>query len=182
MNIKKLNIKTLAWAFVPALLIGFSACGDDEPTQPTPTSPAPTTSTEQYILMDGLKVKIKNPANGTLIREQTGDSALSWSGNQPSTLYGDSILVIKHPVGVKRGTSTISDFATEYGEVGLTITYGETDSKTAVTITQGEYKLEKVNGIWYSVLKNGKAEGTKGRNNVTFTGVEFRLAWPSTFK
>ena len=33
-----------------------------------------------------------------------------------------------------------------------------------------------------SVLKNGKAVGKKGTANVTYTGVEFRLAWPSTFK
>jgi hypothetical protein len=181
MNIKKLNIKTLAWAIVPALLIGFSACGDDEPAQPKPTSPAPTTSTEQYILMDGLKVKIKNPANGN-IQVSQGDTTLNWAGNKPTGALGDSIIYIWHAVGVKRGVNVISDFPTEFGEVNLAVVYGGIDSKTSVSIKEGEYKLEKVNGIWYSVLKNGKAEGTKGRNNVTFTGVEFRLAWPSTFK
>jgi hypothetical protein len=42
MNIKKLNLKTLAWAIVPALLIGFSACGDDDTPPPTNTTPAKT--------------------------------------------------------------------------------------------------------------------------------------------
>jgi hypothetical protein len=42
MNIKKLNLKTLVWAIVPALLIGFSACGDDEPTPPSTTTPTKT--------------------------------------------------------------------------------------------------------------------------------------------
>jgi hypothetical protein len=42
MNIKKLNIKTLVWAIVPALLIGFSACGDDDTPPPSTTTPAKT--------------------------------------------------------------------------------------------------------------------------------------------
>jgi hypothetical protein len=42
MNIKKLNLKTLVWAIVPALLIGFSACGDDDTPPPTNTTPAKT--------------------------------------------------------------------------------------------------------------------------------------------
>jgi len=42
MYIKKLNFKTLAWAIVPALLIGFSACGDDDTTPPSTTTPTKT--------------------------------------------------------------------------------------------------------------------------------------------
>ena len=42
MNIKKLNFKTLAWAIVPALLIGFSACGDDDTPPPSTTTPTKT--------------------------------------------------------------------------------------------------------------------------------------------
>jgi hypothetical protein len=49
-------------------------------------------------------------------------------------------------------------------------------------LKQGDYKLEKVNGIWYSVLKNGAGEATKGTNKINLTGIEFRVAWPSTFK
>ena len=42
MNIKKLNLKTLVWAIVPALLIGFSACGDDDTPPPSTTTPTKT--------------------------------------------------------------------------------------------------------------------------------------------
>jgi hypothetical protein len=42
MNIKKLNFRTLAWAIVPALLIGFSACGDDDTPPPSTTTPTKT--------------------------------------------------------------------------------------------------------------------------------------------
>jgi hypothetical protein len=42
MNIKKLNFKTLVWAIVPALLIGFSACGDDDTPPPSTTTPTKT--------------------------------------------------------------------------------------------------------------------------------------------
>ncbi len=42
MNIKRLNFKTLAWAIVPALLIGFSACGDDDTPPPSTTTPTKT--------------------------------------------------------------------------------------------------------------------------------------------
>jgi hypothetical protein len=181
MNIKKLNIKTLAWAIVPALLIGFSACGDDEPTQPTPTSPAPTTSTEQYILMDGLKVKIKNPANGSF-RGLQGDTIIEWSGNKPTAILGDSSVSITHYEGVKRGLNVVDQLASEYGEVSIGIQYGITDSKTEISLKSGDYKLEKINGIWYSVLKNGAGEATKGTNKINLTGIEFRIAWPSTFK
>ena len=181
MNIKKLNFKTLAWAIVPALLIGFSACGDDDTPPPTPTSPAPTTSTEQYILMDGLKVKIKNPANGS-ISLTGGDSTLTWAGNKPTGPIGDSVVIIEHPVRVIRGISNVTDFATELGEVGIQIFYGATDSKTNIFVESGDYKLEKINGIWYSVLKNGAGEATKGTNKINLTGIEFRIAWPSTFK
>ncbi len=181
MNIKKLNFKTLAWAIVPALLIGFSACGDEETAQPTPTTPAPTTSTEQYILMDGLKVKIKNPANGS-ITEAQGDSILEWAGNKPTGPIGDSVVIIRHMEGVKRGINKVEKAAFEYGEVGIQIFYGGTDAKTNIYVESGDYKLEKINGIWYSVLKNGAGEATKGTNKINLTGIEFRIAWPSTFK
>jgi hypothetical protein len=111
-----------------------------------------------------------------------GDTTLNWAGNKPTGALGDSIVYIWHAVGVKRGVNVISDFPTEFGEVNLAVVYGGTDSKTSVSITEGEYKLEKVNGIWYSVLKNGKAQGKKGSTNVNYSGVEFRLAWPSNFK
>lgn len=175
----KLTAKNIALAIFPALIIGFLGCKGDTPT-PTKTTPPPA-PTEQYILMNGLKVNIKNPANGYIILQQ-GDTTLNWAGNKPSGVFGDSLVYIWHTVGVNRGASTISDFPTELGEVNLAIRYGGTDSKTEVEITEGEYKLEKVNDIWYSVLKNGKAEGTKGSTAISYTGVEFRVAWPSTFK
>ena len=181
MNIKKLNFKTLAWAIVPALLIGFSACGDDDTPPPTTTTPTTNNSTEQYILMDGLKVKIKNPANGNF-RGLQGDTIIEWSGNKPSAILGDSSISITHYEGVKRGVNVVDQLASEYGEVSIGIQFGITDSRTEISLKQGDYKLEKVNGIWYSVLKNGAGEATKGTNKINLTGIEFRVAWPSTFK
>lgn len=175
----KTTFKNIAMALVSALIIGFSGCKGKDP-EPTKTITPPAT-TEQYFLMNNLKVTIKNPVNAN-IQTQVGDTILTWSGNKPSTLMGDSTVYIKHAVGVKRGTSIIDPAATEFGEAKLSIIFGETISKTSVNITSGDYKLEKVNGIWYSVLKNGKAEGTKGSTAVNYTGVEFRIAWPSTFK
>lgn len=43
MNIKKLTLKQLSWALLPALIIGFTACGDKDETTPTPTTPAAKT-------------------------------------------------------------------------------------------------------------------------------------------
>jgi len=169
-------------ALVPALIIGFSACKGGNPT-PAKTSPPPA-PTEQYILMNNVKVIIKNPANGkiTLNHSQIGDSTLSWAGNQPTTLNGDSLIFISHPESIKRGVNTISDFATDAGEVLVTIKYGATSSRTIITLKSGDFKLERVNNIWYSVLKNGVGDGFKGSTAVNYTGVEFRIAWPSTFK
>ncbi len=181
MNIKKLNFKTLAWAIVPALLIGFSACGDDDTPPPTTTTPTTNNSTEQYILMDGLKVKIKNPTNGSL-SVSTGDTILTWAGNKPTGPIGDSVVIIRHAEGVKRGNSIIDKAPFEFGEVGIQIFYGGTDAKTNIYLESGDYKLEKINGIWYSVLKNGAGEATKGTNKINLIGIEFRVAWPSTFK
>jgi hypothetical protein len=184
MNIKKLTLKQLSWALLPALIIGFTACGDkdDTSTPPTTTTPPNTNTTpEQYILMNGSKVIIKNPANGNF-RGLQGDTILEWSGNKPSAILGDSSISITHYEGVKRGVNVVDQLASEYGEVSIGIQFGITDSKTEISLKQGDYKLEKVNGIWYSVLKNGAGEATKGTSKINLTGVEFRLAWPSTFK
>jgi hypothetical protein len=40
---KKVSIKNIAWALLPALIIGFTACGDKDETTPTPTTPAAKT-------------------------------------------------------------------------------------------------------------------------------------------
>ncbi len=164
-----------------AILLVANGCKDETPA-PTNNNGGGggTTTPEQYILMNGLKVKIKNPANGSMFTSQ--DTTLEWAGNKPANLNGDSVVIIKHPEGVKRGVSTISEIATDFGEVGIQIFYGATSAKTNLFVESGDYKLEKINGIWYSVLKNGAGEATKGSTTINLTGVEFRVAWPSTFK
>jgi hypothetical protein len=124
--------------------------------------------------MAGKKVIIRNPPN-SYIRTTSTDSIVEWENN-------DTFCTLNHPVGVKRGVSTVSDFATDYGEVGIQIKFGATDAAVNLFVEAGDYKLEKVNGIWYSVLKNGRGEATKGTQKLNLTGVELRLAWPSTFK
>lgn len=124
--------------------------------------------------MNGKKVIIRNPPKGE-IRKNIYDSILIWPGT-------DTFAQMNHPVKVKRGISTVINFASEDEEVAITIKYGITNAAIAVRIEAGDYKLEKVNGIWYSVPKIGSGETTRGANKINPTGVELRIAWPSTFK
>lgn len=176
----KKAIKTMIMA--TAILIMANGCKDETPTPANNNNGSGgSTTPEQYILMNGLKVSNKNPKPSTISVLQD-DTSLTWIANTKSTILGDSFIRIEHPNGVKRSTNIVDDAATEYGEVYIAITYGQSTTATSVSLTEGDYKLEKVNGIWYSVLKNGKGTGTKGSTPVNYTGLEFRVAWPSTFK
>jgi len=179
---KSFNFKTLAWALLPALIIGFTACGDKDENPPTntPTPNTPTTSTEQYILMNNKKVVLRNPQLPS-IQVLQGDTILQWAGNKPSGIEGDTVIMIRHIDGIKRGVNNVAD-AIEYGDVGINIFHGNIATSPRVGLTGGDFNMEKINGIWYSVLKNGTAVWKKSGGDVNLTGIEFRLAWPSTFK
>ncbi|MDP2175455.1 MAG: hypothetical protein Q8K70_06040 [Bacteroidota bacterium] len=180
---KSFNFKTLAWALLPALIIGFTACGDKDETPPTstPTPNIPTTGTEQYILMNSKKVVLRNPQFPS-IQVLQGDTILQWAGNKPSGIEGDTVVIVTHYEGVKRGVNSVSNFATDYGEISVSIFHGNIAASPRVLLTGGDFNMEKINGIWYSVLKNGTAVWKKAGGDVNLTGIEFRLAWPSTFK
>jgi hypothetical protein len=51
---KSFNFKTLAWALLPALIIGFTACGDKDETTPT-TTPTPTKTLNKTSLTNNKK-------------------------------------------------------------------------------------------------------------------------------
>ncbi|MDP2175295.1 MAG: hypothetical protein Q8K70_05220 [Bacteroidota bacterium] len=51
---KKVNIKNIAWALLPALIIGFTACGDKDETTPT-TTPTPTKTLNKTSLTNNKK-------------------------------------------------------------------------------------------------------------------------------
>jgi hypothetical protein len=54
MNIKKLTLKQLSWALLPALIIGFTACGDKDETTPSRT-PTPTKTLNKTSLTNNKK-------------------------------------------------------------------------------------------------------------------------------
>jgi len=183
-----LNIKTLSYGILIAaavtLTISQSACKkkvDPKPEEDKKVvDPVDTAAKVDYILFDGYRVNMKNPAKGT-VKLLAGDTTLQWRGNEPTGIDGDTFLLISHGTFLRKAQSyaKFPPIVTDENEVSIAMQWGTSAGKPYVTIKSGTYKLERVNGFWVSTLTNGTGEWNLGGGNIeTFKDIEFRATWP----
>jgi|GEM_PF-2134118 len=184
-----LNIKTLGYGILIAaavtLTISQSACKkkvDPEPKKEEDKKvldPGDTAAKVDYILFDGYRVNMKNPAKGTLKAGQF-DTTYEWRGNEPTGIDGDTVLVIFHSSFTRTAKNySPSMIPSDANKVKISLGWGSSAGKPDVSIIGGTYKLERLNGFWVSTLTNGTGEWDKGGGDIeTFKDIEFRATWP----
>jgi len=170
----KFSLILLVVLGISTLLTNSCSSGGDDPT-PTPT---PTGSDEMYIIFKGQKVICRVPADTYRTSNNPNDTTLTWSGNIPLGVGGDTLLTIIHPgprlQGVKYKTM---DYGIEDDEVMIRLRWSIIAGQPNILFDGGDYKLEKLKGKWVSTMKNGTGydvkDGTKKYSNI-----EFRIIWP----
>lgn len=131
---------------------------------------------KDYLLFDGVRVEFNNPTKGYL--STVNDTALIWSGNQPSGPEGDTTLTIMH-ITRKAMSFNVDSDGVEDDDVFINIRWGDLDGKPRLTLNGGDYTLKREDGFWVSTLKNGTGTFVKNSGDeVKYTGIEFRATWP----
>ncbi len=154
------------------LSILLNSCKPDKPI-----NPLKPLSDEMYIQFNGLKVICKVPtvAYQTFILT-TGDTSVSWQGNING--LGDTMIQISH-VG-PRILGKKYKINVDYNDsdaVIINLLWSNIPGQPSIILTDGDYTLEKENGKWVSVVKNGV--GIDGlMSDKKYSGIECRIIWP----
>jgi len=180
-NIMKHKLLTNKFSIIFWVVLGIStlvtnscSSGGDDPT-PAPT---PTPSDEMYIIFKGQKVTCRVPADTYRTSNNPNDTTLTWSGNIPLGVGGDTLLTIIHPgprlQSVKYKTM---DYGVEDDEVMIRLRWSIIAGQPNILFDGGDYKLEKVKGKWVSTMKNGTGYDVKDETK-RYSNIEFRIIWP----
>ena len=160
------------WLFKVAVFIIpilLNSCKPDNPTK------AP--SKEMYIQFSNIKVICKVPAvSYQTFLLTTGDTSVSWQGNING--LGDTMIQISHfgPRILGKKYKLNVDY-NDPDAVIVSVLWSNISGQPCIILTGGDYTLEKENGKWVSVVKNGVGiDGLKF--DIKYSGIECRIIWP----
>ncbi len=177
MKLNKFKLNRQGILFPISLVVLMSVCissckKEEEPPKANTQNP---TVEQDYILFNGYKMILKKPRLWKM-DINAGDTVLNWAGSTGGS--GDTAIQFRHPERIKSGTNTVVKDALNLGEVGILINWGLPGVNPEVQLTGGEYKIERINNRWVSMLKSGTGVWEKTSGDVTYTGIEARVTWP----
>jgi len=134
---------------------------------------------EMYIQFNGIKVICRPTSYGFYTTYlQQGDTAVSWQGNIGGGL-GDTLLIIRHSgARIIEKKYRIVGFCAKPDEVSINLEWSaQTKGQPSIQFDGGDYTLDKINGRWVSIVKNGTGYDSNN-SNIRYSGIDCRIIWP----